>query len=123
MTKVETVAEKVAGNVLLAAAARIIMLLGVPATLTVGVAFAGELIGLGRDMRRVDTTQVEMSRRLLVVEEQNRRDTEDARLVADRFARIEAALAGLAAQNLATLRSIERVERVLDGQRATGGPR
>jgi hypothetical protein len=38
--------------------------------------------------------------------------------MAGRFAAIETALAGLAAQQAATLRSVERIERELDVQRA-----
>jgi hypothetical protein len=122
MTKMETAAEKVAGNVLLTAAARVVMVLGVPATLAVGVAFSSEVIGQGKELRRIDAQQAEVARRLLAVEEQNRADGVDSRAAAERFARIEAALAGLAAQGSATLRSIERVERFIDGRR-DGGPR
>lgn len=120
MTKIETTAERVANNVLITAAARLAMVFGVPIILSAGAWALGELHSHERRIGRVEVEKTELTRRIGEVE---RRDTEDSARMAARFATIEAALASMAAQQAATLRSVERIERVLDAQRNHGGPR
>lgn len=124
MTRVERVAERVAGNVMLTAASRLIMAMGVPTVLMVGAWVARDLVGLERRMTVIEQSRPDVLRRIEAVERQNQRGAEEAARMAARFATIEAQLATLVAQQAATLRGLERVERVLDSDRppAAGRP-
>lgn len=123
MTKMEKVAEQVAGSVLLTAVSRVMMAVGVPVTIMVGAWVVKDLVALGTRMAVIEQGKPELVRRLEAVERQNQRDIEEAARMAARFATIEAQLATLVAQQSATLRGLERVERVLDAGRAAATPR
>ncbi|MBR0682748.1 hypothetical protein GXW74_19810 [Roseomonas eburnea] len=109
--KLKEAAEGVVQNVLLTAIARLTMAIGVPVMLAAGAWAVNEIQGHDRRLGRVETEKAELIRRLAEVE---RRGSEESARQAARFATIEAALAGLSAQQAATLRSVERIERYLD---------
>jgi cell division protein ZapA (FtsZ GTPase activity inhibitor) len=122
MTKMKDVAEQVAGSVLLTAVSRVMMAIGVPVTIMVGAWVVKDLVALGTRIAVIEQGKPDLLRRLEAVERQNQRDIEEASRLAARFSTIEARLATLVAQQSATLRGLDRVERVLDGGRATPRP-
>lgn len=119
MTKIEQAAQRVAESTLLMAAARLIMAIGVPVTIMVGAWVVRDLVAIDRRLSLIEESKPELVRRLDHVERQNQRDLEEAARMAQRFGQIEAGIATLVAQQAATLRSVERVERVLDQVRAS----
>jgi hypothetical protein len=118
MARVEDVAQRIADNTILLAAARVMMAFGVPITILVGTWMVRDLVAIDRRVTVVEESRPEMVRRVAALEQQNQRDTEEAARMAGRFSQIEAGIATLVAQQSATLRSVERVERVLDQVRA-----
>ena len=118
MTKVEQVARRVTDSALLTAVARVAMVLAPLLGMPVATWLVSDVMAQGRRLELLATGAEDMKRRLGAVERQKQRDSDEAARMAGRFAAIEAALAGLAAQQAATLRSVERIERVLDAQRS-----
>lgn len=119
--KMQVVAEKVATNMLLLAFTRVVMALGVPVTLAVGMWVASEITALGKKVHAIETGNYEG--RMREVERQQATRAEELTRMAGRF---DAALATLSAQQAATLRSVERIERFLDtsaGASRNGGAR
>jgi Na+/glutamate symporter len=117
MTKVEQVARRVTDSALLAAVARVAMVVAPLLGMPVATWLVSDVMAQGRRVELLATAADDVKRRLDAVERQNQRGSEEAARLAGRFAAIEAALASLAAQQAATLRSVERIERVLDAQR------
>lgn len=117
MTALESAAEKVAGNALLQAGARIVMVVGVPVTLMIAGSYAGEITGLHRKVQGIEIRQAEMTAaqnavagRLTALENQNA-------VEAGRFAMLEREIAGLVATVNATNRNVERLLNRAEGPR------
>jgi hypothetical protein len=115
--KFEAAARRVAENMLLLAMSRIVMVVLVPIVLAVGGWIVKDLVAMDRRVTVLEEHKPEVARRIESVERQRQRDVEDVARMSGRFSSIEAALATLAAQQGATLRSVERIERVLDSER------
>ena len=110
--KLHAAAENVVNSTILTALARLFMAIGAPIMLAAGEWAIGEIKMHDVRLARVETEKTELVRRLAEVE---RRDADDAA----RSVSVLASMAELRAQQAATLRSVERIERVLDAQRPT----
>lgn len=109
MTKLESAAEKVAGNAILAAGARIVMVVGVPVTLMIGGSYASTITGLHNKVQNIEVRQAEMavsqaavSTRLNALEVQNQAE-------AGRFATLERQIAEMTGMVNAMNRNLERL--------------
>lgn len=119
----ETVAERIVRSVILTAATRIVLAVGTP-LLTVTVIWGvGEIVALRREITVIQSdraaARAEIVRRIEEVERRAIRDGEISERLAVRLGSIEATLAGVAATQAAIQRGIDRLERVVDGQRGT----
>jgi biopolymer transport protein ExbB/TolQ len=117
----ETAARVVAENAIFAAVSRLIMAIGVPLILASIFWVSSQLVALDRRVSLVEDRKPEMERRMELVERQNQRDIEEQARQTQRFGQIEAGIATLVAQQSAALRTIERVERLVDAQRTVVG--
>ncbi len=108
--KIHAAAKNVVNSTILTALARIFMGVGAPIMLAAGAWAITELKMHDVRLARVETEKTELVRRMAEVE---RRDTDDA----NRSVSVLSSMAELRAQQAATLRSVERIERVLDAQR------
>lgn len=115
--KIEAAARRVAENMLLLAMSRLVMVVLLPVCLAVGTWIVKDLVAMDRRVTVLEEGKPEVGRRIEAVERQRLRDGEEFARMGNRFSTIEAALATLAAQQGATLRSVERIERVLDSDR------
>lgn len=116
MTKIESAAEKVANNALLAAGARIVMIIGVPVTLAVGGSYASTISGLHAKVQGIEVRQAEMAAsqtavnsRLTALEAQNQAE-------AGRFATLERQIAEMTGTVNAMNRNLERLLNRAEGR-------
>lgn len=126
MTKIEETAKRVADSTLLTAGARVVMVIGVPVTLLIAGAYAGEITGLHRKVQSIEIKQAEMAaaqnavaNRLTALESQNISE-------AGRFATLEREIASMTATINAMNRNVERLlNRAENGLRLppVSGPR
>jgi phosphopantetheinyl transferase (holo-ACP synthase) len=119
VSKIEQAAQRVASSTMLMAFARLMMAIGVPIAIMIGSWVVRDFVAIERRVTVIEESKPDLERRLLSMERHNQRDLEEAARMANRFAQIEAGIAMLGAQQAATLRSVERVERVLDQVRAS----
>lgn len=103
-------AGRLADNTLLTAAARLLMVLGLPVTL-------GIVGWLASTMLSLVEARTDLTRRLEQVERVTREGAQDDRAVATRLGAVEVGQARIEATQQATLRTVERIERQLDGSR------
>ena len=102
----ERTVERIAHSILLTAVSRVVLPLAVPVVGWLAV----EVIAL----KEQTATLPDLARRVEVVERLRERGDQAAERQAARLAGIEAQIAALAATQAATVRTLERIERVLD---------
>lgn len=117
MKSLETVARVVAENTIVVAVSRVMMALGVPLILASIFWVSSQIMTLDRRVSLVEYRKPEIERRLMEAESQARRNLEEQVRQTQRFGQIEAGIATLVAQQAATLRSVERIERLSDQAR------
>jgi hypothetical protein len=114
---IETVARVVAENTIVVAVSRVMMALGVPMILASIFWVSSQIVSLDRRLAVVEEQKPEVQRRLAEAELNARRNIEEQMRQTQRFGQIEAGIASLVANQAATLRSVERIERLTDQAR------